>query len=320
MTVQTPVTQTSFGSWPAPRTVAEPTSVRGAEPFAALAPLEARLATAREPRIAPLVRLRALAGFGRDVDTLFALRAPAVRPRSPADRRVAVRARLRALVEEAYQRLAAEIAPALASKGTCLVRWGELDAGARAALEPILLHEVAPLLTPFTVDATHPFPAVASGALNLAILVHEPGVEGLRYVGIEVPPTLPRFLAIPRTSLRLPIEDLIGASLDALLPGLDVRCHHAFRVTRDGRPLRARPPRKPSPRTRPATRLELDRDAPAALRARLVRALGLTADDLDPIAGPLDLGALAHLARRRAQASDTKRPPAWLRLPDDPGR
>jgi polyphosphate kinase len=319
MTVQTPFTQTSFGSWPAPRTVAEPTSVRGGE-FAPLAPLEARLAPARERGVEPFARLRALAAFGRDVDALFGLRAPAVRPRSPGDRRVAVRARLRALVEEAYQRLGAEIAPALVSKGTCLARWDELDADARAALEPILLHEVAPLLTPFTVDATHPFPAVASGALNLAILVHEPGVEGLRYVGIEVPPTLPRFLVVPHTALRLPIEDLIGASLDALLPGLDVRCHHAFRVTRDGRPLRARSPRKPSPRTRPATRLELDRDAPPALRARLVRALGLGSDDVDPIAGPLDLGALAHLARRRRPAVETERPLAWLRLPGAPGR
>ena len=237
-------------------------------------------------------RLRLLATFGRRLDSLFELQVPSLRD---GGRLALLRSRVRPLAGAAQALLDAELLPALAARGAALTRWDALGETARDALDRLFLTEISPLLTPLTVDAGHPFPCVASLALNLAVLVREPDGEGLRYVGIEVPPTLARFVAAPPGPALLRVEDVIGAHLGVLLPGLEVVCHHAFRVTRDGRPRRALSGAGPSRRTRAAVRLELEAATPAPLRALLCSALGLWEDDVYPVAGSLDLCGIASL-------------------------
>lgn len=176
---------------------------------------------------------------------------------------------------------------------------------------------MAPLLTPLTVDATHPFPCVASLALSVAVLVREPRGAGERYVGIEVPPAVPRFLSPSPGGPLVAIEEVIGGSLASLLPGLDVVCHHAFRATRDGRPLRARGlgATGGGPRTRAPVRLEVEAATPAELRRLLAEGLGLDPRcDVDESPGPLDLAAVASLPLARCLAGSAPASPA-LRVP-----
>jgi polyphosphate kinase len=145
-----------------------------------------------------------------------------------------------------------------------------------------------------------------------------------RYIGIEIPPTVPRFLRPRAGSPLVPLECVIGANLPVLLPGLEVVEQHTFRVTRDGRPLRARGVAEGlGSRTRAAVRLEVDAAMSEAQRLRLVRSLGLEADDVDPSAAPLDLAALTALpltqelsrTRGRPVRQPVANPPS--RTPDD---
>lgn len=261
-----------------------------------LAPLEALLRSARDPRAPVLARLRALGAVGRRVDSLFQLRAGALRARADEPRRATRRARLRSLLAEAQGLLTQEVFPALRDRHFWIAEWAALDPREGRVLADIFLGEISPLLTPLTVDATHPFPRFASLALNVAVSTREPRTGARRFVGIEIPPTVPRFLRPAPGGLLVPIESVLGANLPVLLPGLEVLHHHPFRVTRDGRPLRARGLAEArGPRTRAAVRLEVDAATPRALRASLAKGLGLESGDVDSVSGPLDLAAVAAL-------------------------
>jgi len=299
MSAQNPVTKTSFEN---------EVGARGGPRSGELLALEVLLAEARDARVPVLRRLRLVATLARRIDAFFQLQVPALRGRG---RLVALRARTAALSTAARALLETELLPALAARGVSLASWDALAAGERANLTRLFAAEVSPLLTPLTVDAGHPFPCVASLALNLAVLARAPRQLEPRYVGIEVPPTLPRFVALPRSDRVLCIEDVIGANLGTLLPGLEVASHHVFRVTRDGRPRRSpgpwsgEPAGGPSPRTRAAVRLELEAGAPPALRRMLVEALALQDDEVYEVAGALDLCGLASLPVARALHGST---------------
>lgn len=307
MSLQRPVTQTPFDHAPSRRDEAA---------VGLVAPLEALLAEARDPGAPVLRRLRLLGAVGRHVDGLFQLRAHALRPRESGERAAAQRGRVRALLGEAHRLLAREVLPALRERGVNVRGWHALDERDRRALARILRGDVAPLLTPLTVDATHPFPAVASLAISVGVLVREPRGAGARYVGIEVPPAVPRFLSPTRGGPLVPIEDVIGGNLASLLPGLDVVCQHAFRATRDGRPMRSRAlGAGGGPRTRAPVRLEVEAATPAPLRRMLAAGLGLDSDtDVDESPGPLDLAAFASLPLTRALAESA--PPLRVRTDD----
>ena len=293
MSAQNPVTKTSFEN---------EVGGRGEPRSGDLAPLEVLLAEARDGRVPVLRRLRLIATLARRIDAFFQLQVPTLRSRG---RLAPLRARTAALSASARVLLETELLPALAARGLRLASWDALAPGARANVTRLFAAEVSPLLTPLTVDAGHPFPCVASLALNLAVMARAPRQPEPRYVGIEVPPTLPRFVALPHSDLVLRIEDVIGANLGTLLPGLEVASHHVFRVTRDGRPRRSpgpwsSEPAGPSPRTRAAVRLELEAGAPPALRRMLMEALALQDDELYEVAGALDLCGLASLPVARA--------------------
>ena len=306
MSLQPSLTQTPFDRAP---------SRRDESAVGLVAPLEALLAEARDPGAPVLRRLRLLGAVGRHVDGLFQLRAHALRPRESGERGAVQRARVRALLAEAHAFLARDVLPALRARGVAVCGWDEVDERERRALARILRSDVAPLLTPLTVDATHPFPAVASLAISVAVLVREPRGGGARYVGIEVPPAVPRFLSPAPDGPLVPVEEVIGDDLASLLPGLEVVCRHAFRATRDGRPMRARAlGAGGGPRTRAPVRLEVEAATPAPLRRLLAAGLGLDSEtDVDESPGPLDLAALASLPLVRCLAGA----PAPLRVRRD---
>lgn len=301
MTARTPVTRTSFD---------RETSI-GPEPFGGLlAPIEALVTTAVSARTSTARRLRLLGAVGRRVDSLFQRRAASFRVAGAGAAALARRERLRGLLNDANALWGRAVLPSLRARGIAIHEWSELRDDERRALEQIFFHELSPLLTPLTVDAAHPFPAVASLALNLAVLAREPRSGAERFIGIEIPPTVPRLLGAAPDTRLVPVECVIGANLPALLPALEVVHQHAFRVTRDDRPLRAGGlVQGIASRTRPAVRVEVDAAMPSAQRAQLLAGLGLAAGDLDASSAPLDLAALTVeplarlLARGRRDAA-----------------
>ena len=102
----------------------------------------------------------------------------------------------------------------------------------RRALTKRFDREIAPLLTPIAVGSAAPFPYVPSLALNIGAIVAD-GVTGEpRFVRVNVPDVVPRFVGVGSRGTRVLLEDLIVHFLDGVVGGA-VRAHTVFRVTRN---------------------------------------------------------------------------------------
>lgn len=133
--------------------------------------------------------------------------------------------------------------PALKKEGIEVVGWDDLDeAGLRHAAE-LFDREVDPLLTPVTIDPSHPFPRVLNKALCIGLLLRRKGAKrdrktlGPGMLGVvTVPRTLPRLIRLPssdKTHRVLFLHELIQARAQRLFPGYEILARAPFRVTRN---------------------------------------------------------------------------------------
>jgi polyphosphate kinase len=132
------------------------------------------------------------------------------------------------------------LAPALAEAHIRIVRWRQLSTTDRAFATQFFDQQVDPLLTPVTIDPSHPFPRVLNKALCLALLLKlkrrgrsgTPPSLGV----ITIPRSLPTLIPLPDSNGRhdfLLIDELIKAQVDRMFRGYQVLGMGAFRVTRN---------------------------------------------------------------------------------------
>jgi polyphosphate kinase len=132
------------------------------------------------------------------------------------------------------------LAPTLAESHIRIVRWRQLSNADRAFATRFFVEQVDPLLTPVTIDPSHPFPRVLNKALCLALLLKlkrrgrsgTPPSLGV----ITIPRTLPALIPLPDSNGRhdfLLIDELIKAQADRMFRGYQVLGMGAFRVTRN---------------------------------------------------------------------------------------
>ncbi|HET7302937.1 MAG TPA: RNA degradosome polyphosphate kinase [Segeticoccus sp.] len=212
-----------------------------------------------------------------------------------------------------------QVRPALDREGIVIVRWEELDDAEQESLHGMFRELVYPVLTPLAVDPAHPFPYISGLSLNLAVLLAHPKTGAEHFARVKVPPLLPRFVRVqggpvhpdddeePRDAARfVPLEDVIAAHLDLLFPGMDVREHFTFRVTRNEdleveeddveNLLIALEKELTRRRFGPPVRLEVAADIDDHVLDLLVRELRVTADEVYRVPSPLDLRGLELLA------------------------
>jgi polyphosphate kinase len=132
------------------------------------------------------------------------------------------------------------LAPALADSRIRLVRWRQLSNADRAFATRFFDEQVDPLLTPVTIDPSHPFPRVLNKALCLALLLKlkRRGRNGTQpALGvITIPRSLPNLIALPSNDGRqdfLLLDELIKAHAERMFRGYRVLGMGAFRVTRN---------------------------------------------------------------------------------------
>lgn len=132
------------------------------------------------------------------------------------------------------------IEPGLASADVRVVRWTQLRKSERAFASTFFAEQVDPLLTPVTLDPSHPFPRVLNKALGLALLLRVKRKSASRAPNsmgiVTIPRTLPSLLALPEHKGRrsfLPLEELIEAHAEQMFRGYRVLSSAAFRVTRN---------------------------------------------------------------------------------------
>ena len=200
-----------------------------------------------------------------------------------------------------------KIGPELALNGVQVEHWSGLDEQERAGLEQYFLDQVFPVLTPLAVDPAHPFPYISGLSLNLAVVLRNPNNRQEHFARVKVPPLLPRFVPVPGSSNRfVPLEDVMGAFISELFPGMEVLQHHTFRVTRnedlevdedEGENLLIQLEKELLRRRfGPPVRLEVAEDIDQQVLNLLQRELDVEASDVYHLAEPLDLKSLTAFA------------------------
>ncbi len=200
-----------------------------------------------------------------------------------------------------------KIGPELALNGVQIEHWAALSDAERAGLEKYFQDQVFPVLTPLAVDPAHPFPYISGLSLNLAVVLRNPSNRQEHFARVKVPPLLPRFVPVPGSSSRfVPLEDVMGAFISELFPGMEVLQHHTFRVTRnedlevdedEGENLLIQLEKELLRRRfGPPVRLEVAEDIDQQVLNLLQRELDIEASDVYHLAEPLDLKSLTAFA------------------------
>jgi polyphosphate kinase len=294
------------------------------------------LALAEDPRQPLLERVKFLAITSRNLDEFFQVRVaglhaqresprPVMSPdgRTPEQQLREIRVRALELVRAAQDIFAKQLAPALAEAGIRIVPWSSLDATDRAALGSEFEKRIFPVLTPLAVDPAHPFPYVSNLSFNVAVIVRDPDLGTVRFARIKVPSLLDRFMALPGERY-VPVEQVIGAHLERLFPGMEILSWSPFRVSRDAdldveedeaEDLLAAIESELQRRRRlsDAVRLEIDRGMSERALDLLLEELELGRDDVYVNDALLDLGSLWQLYER-IQRPDLRDEP-WVPRP-----
>src|SRR4051812_28187015 len=109
----------------------------------------------------------------------------------------------------------------------------DLTASEWGAVDEYFESQVFPILTPLAVDPGHPFPYISNLSLSLAVEIRDPETSALHFARVKVPKSLPRWVPVPgRPYHFVPLEQVIGANLGALFPGMEVAAWYVFRITR----------------------------------------------------------------------------------------
>jgi polyphosphate kinase len=216
----------------------------------------------------------------------------------------AIRQRTARLVDDSYRCWREQLVPALAKKGIRFHPADRLGEADRRWLDAYYREQVHPVLTPLAIDPSHPFPELLNKTLNLIIQLHGTFRGELRrwLAVVQVPRALPRLVQLPRTEPGAHdyvfLGDLIGHYLAELFPGMLIEGSWSFRVTRNSELyldenevpnlLRAMEHQLDKRRKGAAVRLEVAANCPIEVRTALLSNVGLTADDLYLIDGPVN--------------------------------
>jgi polyphosphate kinase len=231
-------------------------------------------------------------------------------------------------VDEQYQ-CWNELRPAMAEQGIRVLGMHELDTEARRFVDEYCEKELDPLLTPVTVDPTHPFPRVINKALCLGLLLRRRRRSALTYTGVvSVPRALPRLVRLPSEDKTdfIFLADLVAHHAQNMYRGYDIVSAAPFRVTRNSNlylqeeearnlleSVRAELHNR---RKGDAVRMEIEADADPEIIERLRTVFELDPWQVYPVNGPVNLSRLFNMYEQTDRPDLKYRPftPRELRL------
>src|SRR6185437_6690972 len=159
---------------------------------------------------------------------------------TPEERLASVRVRLHRFADAQDACWNDQLVPALKAAKIHLRKWKQMTEEERRFAARFYHDQVDPLLTPVTIDPSHPFPRVLNKALCLALLLKNkrrgnggtrPAVLGV----VTVPRSLPRLVALPGPegfSDFILLHELIEFFFLQKKPAYEIVSCSAFRVTR----------------------------------------------------------------------------------------
>ena len=133
------------------------------------------------------------------------------------------------------------LVPALAKAHIRIVRWKQLNEADRKFASKFFHDQVDPMLTPVTLDPSHPFPRVLNKALCMALLLRHKrrsrSSNAPRIMGVvTIPRSIPSLLALPERAGRhdfILLDELIEAHAERMFRGYAILSRATFRVTRN---------------------------------------------------------------------------------------
>jgi polyphosphate kinase len=298
----------------------------------------------QDPSVPMLERLKFLAIVSSNLDEFFMVRVGNTQQKvqsriplgsgadqtPPAVQLEKMRQCVRSMVAEQYRCLMEEVLPTLQEHGIVIRGSNDLTEEERRQVRELFRREIFPILTPLATDPAHPFPHLLNKSLNLAVSLKRPGDADPLYAVVQVPSVMPRFVALPGTSVSreairesrvlsqdvtsrkseseaprldafVPLEDVIRLHLGDLFPGMELGRAVAFRVTRDSEYelddevddlLEEIEAHVKARRRGHPVRLEIEAGAPPDTEQFLADGLKLPMEDVYQIPGPLDLTGL----------------------------
>jgi len=203
-----------------------------------------------------------------------------------------------------------EILALLSEHELRILRRAEWTPSQRQFLRDHFRSELAPLLTPLSVDALNPFPLLPSLQLNVAVICRTPsGSDDGGVVVLPVPIRINRFVSIPlEQGVGLaPIEDVIADNAPEILGDVRLAGSAVFRLTRDADVaiqeeeaddlLSAIEGAVVERRRRTAVRLEISANSDRRLLKWLEQTHGLAKQDIYESEGLLDASVLMRVAQ-----------------------
>jgi polyphosphate kinase len=151
-----------------------------------------------------------------------------------------LRDRLHAFAKDQAQCFNQRLVPALAKAGIRILSWKQLHEADRKFAAKFFHDQVDPMLTPVTLDPSHPFPRVLNKALCMALLLRHKRrsrSSPAKILGVvTIPRSLPSLLALPSRAGRhdfILLDEIIEAQAERMFRGYAILSRATFRVTRN---------------------------------------------------------------------------------------
>lgn len=276
-----------------------------------------------------LERLKFLSIFATNLDEFFMIRVSGLKEQieedvadlspdglSAAEQLREIGRRLRPMLKKQVGYLNEAVFPELKKAGITIEPYRTLSVKDKKKCDKYFRDNLFPILTPQSVDSSHPFPYISNLSLNIGMFI-EPNRQETqknlrhlfrqrRFTRIKIPPTVPRLVPISEKDGRFTlIEEVISANAHELFPHMKTGAGFLFRVTRDadieiredeaGDLMRTLERELQRRRFRFPVRLEVSANMPEKMLKMLVDGIGLSEQDVYKIDGFVDIPDLMQL-------------------------
>jgi len=210
-------------------------------------------------------------------------------------------------LQEDQQAILSDLMALMKAEGIETVAQDSLSRDDKSWLEEHFLESVFPVLTPLSIDPAHPFPFIPNLGFSIALQLRQMKNGEEMTALLRLPPALKRFIRLPdrKGQIRfILLEDTVSLFIAKLFPGYEVKGSGTFRIIRDSdieveeeaedlvRLFETALKRR---RRGAVIRIEFDNAMPDMLREFVAGELGLTANRISVLTGPLAVNQISEI-------------------------
>ena len=279
------------------------------------------LAQAKDESHPLLERLNFLIIFSRNLDEFFEIRvaglmkqidfntittAPDGIPNEVVLQQISENTHL--AIEDQYQTLNEVLLPKLRSFGIRFIQFNDILEKHKDWIKHYFFKQVQPVITPISLDPSHPFPRLVNKSLNFIVTLEGKDAFGrqIELAIVPAPRSLPRVVRLPNELTNgeehyILLSAIIQQHIDDLFPGMSATGCYQFRVTRNADLTLAEDvddlavalkDELSSRRFGRAVRLEIAKNCPNSINKYLLEKFDLDPQHLYPVNGPVNITRL----------------------------